>query len=189
MKKLTLITAVFCLLALPAAFSMAAVEACQVDVATHGTVRFVNVEGGCWQFQADDGAHYELITDLRNILKDGLTGTLYGDIMSLNTFCQVGTPVEVCDFEADHGKHGAGTLVFSPCLEGGCWIYTIGNTSYSPFSQDPDFYQHEALIRAEFLVRDDMASICMVGPVIEILNFTVIKEGVETPDCGSLPLE
>ena len=64
----------------------------------------------------------------------------------------------------------------------------MGNQSYQPFSQDPSFYEHNAHIQVEYYVRDDMASFCMVGPIIEILDFTILQEGEETPTCGGGPL-
>ena len=79
MKKLTLLTALFCLAALPAVFTPA--DACVEDLTVHGTVQFVGVSGGCWKFVGDDGNNYELFTNKGNILKDGLTGTLHGDLM------------------------------------------------------------------------------------------------------------
>ena len=50
----------------------------RVSVQVSGVVRFVDVEGGCWAFRADDGSVYELRTDKASsrILVDGARATL-----------------------------------------------------------------------------------------------------------------
>jgi hypothetical protein len=50
----------------------------QVSIQVSGVVRFVDVEGGCWAFRADDGSIYELVTDKASsrILVDGARATL-----------------------------------------------------------------------------------------------------------------
>lgn len=62
-----------------------------------GTVHRVNVEGGCWRFDLEDGRHFELRADADpSILVDGRKVTLTlrprPDLMSA---CQVGPIVEV----------------------------------------------------------------------------------------------
>jgi hypothetical protein len=50
----------------------------RVSIQVSGVVRFVDVEGGCWAFRADDGSVYELVTDKASsrILVDGARATL-----------------------------------------------------------------------------------------------------------------
>jgi hypothetical protein len=62
-----------------------------------GTVRFLNVEGGCWYIETPDGTRYEPSgEDLQRILVDGLSVELEVRWMK-NVFsvCQTGKPVEV----------------------------------------------------------------------------------------------
>jgi hypothetical protein len=49
-----------------------------VSIEVSGVVRFVDVEGGCWAFRADDGTAYELVADKASsrILVDGARATL-----------------------------------------------------------------------------------------------------------------
>ena len=48
-----------------------------VSIEVSGVVRFIDVEGGCWAFRADDGAVYELVADKTSsrILVDGARAT------------------------------------------------------------------------------------------------------------------
>ena len=67
-----------------------------------GTVRAVGVEGGCWQFEADDGRKFELARSFAPaaLLQDGKKATLVlkarGDLMST---CMIGPIVEVVQVE------------------------------------------------------------------------------------------
>ncbi len=67
-----------------------------------GTVRSVNVEGGCWRFEANDGKHYELSRGSApaGLLADGKQAILIlrprPDLMST---CMVGPIVEVVRVE------------------------------------------------------------------------------------------
>jgi hypothetical protein len=67
-----------------------------------GTVRAVGVEGGCWQFEADDGRKFELARSFAPaaLLQDGKKATLVlkarPDLMST---CMVGPIVEVVKVE------------------------------------------------------------------------------------------
>ncbi len=49
-----------------------------VSIEVSGVVRFIDIEGGCWTFRADDGTVYELVADkaLSRILVDGARATL-----------------------------------------------------------------------------------------------------------------
>ncbi len=67
-----------------------------------GTVRSVNIEGGCWRFDAADGKSYEIEKGSApsGLLQDGkqatLTFRLRADLMST---CQIGPIVEVVKVE------------------------------------------------------------------------------------------
>jgi hypothetical protein len=72
------------------------------DMRLTGTVRAVGVEGGCWQFEADDGRKFELARSFAPsaLLQDGKKATLVlkarPDLMST---CMVGPIVEVVKVE------------------------------------------------------------------------------------------
>lgn len=67
-----------------------------------GTVRAVGIEGGCWQFEADDGRKFELTRTgaPEGLLQDGKKATLVlrprPDLMSA---CMIGPIVEVVTVE------------------------------------------------------------------------------------------
>ena len=67
-----------------------------------GTVRAVNLEGGCWRFDAADGKQYEIEKGSApaSLLQDGKQATLTlrprPDLMST---CQIGPIVEVVKVE------------------------------------------------------------------------------------------
>lgn len=145
------------------------------DVTAYGTVHYVGVEGGCWQFVADDGARYELLSAPQNMLVDGLTGVLEAIYADVSTFCMVGIPVYVCSFTGADTVNLVGTLDYVP-IEGGCWVLTVGNTSYSPWSNDPRFYKDGVMVKVDGIIRDDMASVCMTGPVVQVVDYTFVGQ-------------
>ena len=68
------------------------------ELRLRGTIRFVEVEGGCWQFRADDGGRYELRPHQApaSILHDGAEATLVlRPRTDLASVCQVGTVADV----------------------------------------------------------------------------------------------
>ena len=71
-------------------------------IRTPGTVRAVNLEGGCWRFDAQDGKHYEIERGSApaGLLQDGKQATLTlkprPDLMST---CMIGPIVEVVKVE------------------------------------------------------------------------------------------
>jgi hypothetical protein len=62
-----------------------------------GTVRFLNVEAGCWYIQTSDGARFEPAgEDLHQILVEGLVVELEARTLeNVRSICQAGRPVEV----------------------------------------------------------------------------------------------
>jgi hypothetical protein len=63
-----------------------------------GTVRFLESEGGCWQFDAGEGRHYELLPDQApaRLLRNGVTATVTGQpAEESETGCHVGLPFAV----------------------------------------------------------------------------------------------
>jgi hypothetical protein len=55
-------------------------------------------------------------------------------------------------------------------LEGGCWVIARGDTNYLPLNLPDRFRRNGLQVDVEFVRRDDYASTCMVGPVVEILS-------------------
>jgi len=56
-------------------------------------------------------------------------------------------------------------------LEGGCWTLAVGeNVHYLPLNLADSLRRDGLAVRAELVRRDDYASICMVGPVVQILS-------------------
>ena len=54
-------------------------------------------------------------------------------------------------------------------LEGGCWTLTREeHVYYQPINLPDEFKQDGLRVRVDFTERPDMASICMVGPIVEI---------------------
>jgi hypothetical protein len=63
-----------------------------------GTVHFLEVDGGCWQLQAEGGRRYELQPDQapKSVLRDGARVSLVGQpAEGSDTGCQVGMPIDV----------------------------------------------------------------------------------------------
>ncbi|MFN0158878.1 MAG: hypothetical protein ACKVRP_12510 [Bacteroidota bacterium] len=62
-----------------------------------GTVHFVAVERGCWQFEDSDGKEYELVGDnARELFIDGMRARIVvRPLQGLASTCQVGVMVEV----------------------------------------------------------------------------------------------
>jgi hypothetical protein len=55
-------------------------------------------------------------------------------------------------------------------LEGGCWAIEVANKSYQPLNLPPEFRRDGLLVRVAFRERKDRVSICMIGPIVEILS-------------------
>lgn len=63
-----------------------------------------------------------------------------------------------------------GVVQFSP-IEGGCWsILGEDGTRYEPINLPQEFQQDGLAVRAALKFRDDMASICQVGRIVEIVR-------------------
>ena len=105
-----------------------------LPILAHGTMLFLNVEGGCWQFLADDGTPYEPIGGPPEMYVHGVSGWMGGTIeCDLASTCQVGTIVLVSSFGdfagwTDLGNGLAGTFGV-PTLSGTGTL--IGGTSGS----------------------------------------------------------
>ena len=63
-----------------------------------GTVRYLESGSGCWQLDAGEGRHYELLPEQAPapLLRDGLTVTVTGQPAETSgTGCRVGLPLRV----------------------------------------------------------------------------------------------
>jgi hypothetical protein len=61
------------------------------------------------------------------------------------------------------------TVEFTP-VEGGCWRLTTDETNYEPVSLDQEFQEDGLPVRAALKARPDLASICQVGQIVEVLS-------------------
>ena len=64
-----------------------------------GTMVFLGVENGCWQFHGDDGKEYEILgTNVDQLEEDGLRAKIRVQPFSATaSICMVGTPVELLE--------------------------------------------------------------------------------------------
>jgi len=81
----------------------AALASCGItgpDVEADGTVRFVDVEGGCWGIETDD-VMYEPINLRESFRIDGLEVDFEAEERTdLSSICQIGVIVELTEIEA-----------------------------------------------------------------------------------------
>jgi len=65
-----------------------------------GTMKFIDVEGGCWYLETESGERYELGgEDLQQLYVENLSVEVEVKRLSgVASICQVGTPVEVLTF-------------------------------------------------------------------------------------------
>lgn len=69
-------------------------------------------------------------------------------------------------FPDTRGNHNA-TVRYLP-LEGGCWVLQSGGTNYEPINLPASYRVDGLRVNVRFRHRDDMASVCMVGPIVSI---------------------
>lgn len=56
-------------------------------------------------------------------------------------------------------------------IEGGCWTLRVSQSvSYLPLNLPDQFRTDGLQVRVDLLRRDDYGSVCMLGPVVEILS-------------------
>ncbi|HUL04645.1 MAG TPA: hypothetical protein VLV16_15590 [Gemmatimonadales bacterium] len=78
-----------------------------------------------------------------------------------------------CPDSTDPASSGAGVdaVVHYVNVEGGCWtIHVDPNQVYQPLNLPTEFEHDGLAVRVEFQQRNDMATYCMVGPVVQILS-------------------
>ena len=64
---------------------------------------------------------------------------------------------------------GTGTVQYLD-LEGGCWVIKSSGERYEPLSLPSEFREDGLRLRFEARPAEDVASICMVGPIIELVE-------------------
>ena len=63
-----------------------------------------------------------------------------------------------------------GRVEFLP-LEGGCWsILADDDTRYEPLGLPEEFRVHGLRVRAALKLRSDLASICMIGTIVDVVE-------------------
>ena len=72
-----------------------------------------------------------------------------------------------------------GSVKFSPA-EGGCWfVQTADDTRYEPLDMPEELKENDLFVKLIVRLRDDAASICMVGRLVEIVR--VVETGQGAP--------
>jgi hypothetical protein len=159
-----------CLLLLPAAH-LAAGTCGNADVTAHGSMHYF-ADTDCWQFAADDGSLYEIVSSPANILREGLTGVMQALWSPLMMPSHCGMLVDVCSFDADATTKVVGTLRHYD-LAGGCFRLEAPNKVYAPLSLDPNFYRDGMQVRVEGIYLPNVCSACQ-APVLEVVNYDFI---------------
>jgi len=168
------------------------------ETTIHGVMRYLEIEGGCWQFQADYGTTYEPFGGDETLYLDGVSYTITGfPRPELESFCMVGTGFEVLDFEIDQeGITVAGIMHYIP-LEGGCWqLISVQGDYYEPIFGDESLYRDGKRVLLKGIPRPGMISICMVGTLlvvtdsfVELCGSTVIPaENLESATLALIPI-
>lgn len=104
-------------------------DPCVVNLITHGTIRDLSgSQGACWQLVDDGGVPYEILNP-KGSWRDGMTGTLYG-AMQGQGICGAGTPVQVCNFDADYSRNVVGTLALIQFVECPGYVIEAQNQQY-----------------------------------------------------------
>ncbi|MFH1589706.1 MAG: Kazal-type serine protease inhibitor family protein [archaeon] len=71
-------------------------------VEAKGTVKYVDVEGGCWRIEGSDGKNYEPIGLIEEYRYDGLKVEFKGTVRTdLATTCMVGTLIEITEIKVN----------------------------------------------------------------------------------------
>lgn len=55
-------------------------------------------------------------------------------------------------------------------VEGGCWSIKTAEDVFQPINLAQEFRQDGLRVRVSFKQRNDMGSVCMIGPLVEILS-------------------
>lgn len=147
----------------------------QVDIVAHGTLHHY-ADTDCWQFAADDGSFYEIVYAPKNVLREGLTGLLEATWSPLKMVSTCGSLVDVCSFEPDQAVNLVGTLHYRE-FEGGCWVLEVGNKTYQPDSIDDRFYRDGEKVKVKGILRPDVFTFCMTGPVVEVVEWSFFGAG------------
>ena len=61
-------------------------------------------------------------------------------------------------------------------LEGGCWSLQTEAERYEPTNLPPEFEEDGLRVRFEAEVRTDLASICQIGPIVELHDIERLEE-------------
>ena len=87
-----------------------------------------------------------------------------------------------CDLFDDKDETFAieGNVKFSP-VEGGCWfVQTTDDLRYEPLDMPEELKEDDLFVRLIVRPRDDAASICMVGRLVEIVIVVEPDQGASS---------
>jgi hypothetical protein len=62
-----------------------------------------------------------------------------------------------------------GTVEFVE-LEGGCWAIKVGDVYNQPTNLSSEFQQDGLAVRVRLERQENMASICMIGPIVRVVS-------------------
>ena len=142
------------------------------EITKSGVMRYLEVEGGCWQFQADDGTTYEPFGGDETLYLEDTSYIISGLARpELESTCMVGTILDVQEFEiAEDEITVFGIMKFIP-LEGGCWqLVTLGGEYYEPVFGSEDLYKDGKKVVVRGIPRPGLISICMVGTMLVVTD-------------------
>jgi hypothetical protein len=71
---------------------------------------------------------------------------------------------------ADSAGVGVDATVEFLNVEGGCWALKVSGQHYQPTNLANEFKQDGLRVRVTMRTRDDMASVCMIGPIVQIVS-------------------
>ncbi len=150
------------------------------EITKSGVMRYLELEGGCWQFQADDGTTYEPYGGDETLYLEDTSYIISGLVRpDLDSICMVGTVLDVQEFEiAEDEITVFGIMRYIP-LEGGCWqLATLGGQYYEPVFGSEDLYKDGKKVVVRGIARPGLISICMVGTML------IVTESFFEP-CGT----
>jgi hypothetical protein len=98
-------------------------DPCTINFVSHGVFQsVVTEEGNCLKFVDDLGVSWE-VTNPRGAWNEGLTGTIFAEILSADSGdCSqdVGEPLKICIFDSDVTRNIVGALDFLTPFETNC---------------------------------------------------------------------
>ncbi len=151
---------------------------CVLQFIAHGTLHQV---GECWQFVDDLNNEFEVL-GAKPGWEDGMEGTVYAEWAEAGVCGDLGTPLNVCLWDADYSTTVTGELVFINFIE--CPGYHIRTGKGDYFIRNcEDFPPSDTLCDQQYLGRrvrvdlivDTGVTICLGVFVSDIINFEFVN--------------